>query len=263
MKVKIDKLVFGYTKDRTVINGIDLYINHDSIAVVGASGCGKSTLLRLISGLIRKSEENILTGSISINGLKADDYAQKSETSFMFQEATLFPNINVYRNIIRPLVIQRNKDRSEALKLMELVELKTFKDYLPSQLSGGMKTRVSLARTFVTKPKLLLLDEPFNALDIKWKYTLYRELEKLKLEYKPLIIIVTHDIQEALLLSNHVVVLGIEGKILKELVIEKPLPRVFELDSIKSIQEEYYEIQSLIMNDKHTNGKKYEILKSY
>ena len=114
-----------------------------------------------------------------------------------------------------------------------------------------MKTRVALARTFITRPNLLLLDEPFSSLDIRWKFHLYRELETLRSTYDSTIVLVTHDIQEALLLSNHILVFGQNGRILKEFFIDQTLPRVFnaKMDSIKLLQKEFFEIQQLIMNE--------------
>ena len=235
MNIEICNLNFSYFKLRKVINNISFSVNNgNTLAIVGASGCGKSTLLRLISGLINKNNNNFYTGTITIEGLVPKEYSKRCETGFMFQEPTLFPNLTVRQNVLLPLQIKHLKSEDEADKLIEMVGLNDYQKYLPSILSGGMKTRVSLARTFVTKPKLLLLDEPFSALDIRWRYNLYRELDKLKNEYKPLIIIVTHDIHEALLLSNHIIVFSKNGVILKEMIIDKPLPRVYNFDYIKN-----------------------------
>lgn len=250
MNIQIQNLKFGYTTPKIVLNEINLTINDsNTVSIVGASGCGKSTLLRLISALIRKEKENHLEGTIFINNLDAISFAKKDITGFMFQETALFPNRSVRENVTLPLQIRNLNINEDVDKILDLVGLKKYKEYLPSQLSFGMKTRVSLAREFVSKPQLLLLDEPFSPLDIKWKYFLYNELEKLRSEYNPMIIIVTHDIQEALLLSNHIIVMGKNGKILKELNISQPLPRVNDFANIKNLQNEFFEVQSLIIND--------------
>lgn len=250
MNIQIQNLKFGYDTSKIVLNDINLTINDsNTVALVGASGCGKSTLLRLISTLIRKEKENHLEGAILINNLDAISFAKKDVTGFMFQEPALFPNLTVSDNVILPLKIRNLSINGDVDKIIELVGLKKYKEYLPSQLSGGMKTRVSLAREFVSKPQLLLLDEPFSSLDIRWKYFLYNELEKLRNEYNPMVIMVTHDIQEALLLSNHIIVMGKNGQILKELNISKPLPRANDFSNIKTLQDEFIEVQSLIMND--------------
>jgi NitT/TauT family transport system ATP-binding protein len=253
MKIEIKNLEFGYDNSRKVINNVNLSFNDTNIiAIVGGSGCGKSTLLGLIAGIINKTKDNYLNGEIFINGLEVMDYHKNSVIGFMFQDPALFPNLTVMENVILPLKIRKipvKKDEVE--KIIKFVGLDKFKDYLPSKLSGGMKTRVALAREFISKPELLLLDEPFSSLDIRWKYSLYNELEKLRLEYRPVIIMVTHDIQEALLLSNHIVIMGRNGRIIKEFFYTKTTPSqgIDDLTNIKNIQSEYLEVQSYILND--------------
>lgn len=250
MEINISNLSFGYD-DSVVLNNLNLHSNtNQTIALVGASGCGKSTLLRLCSGILPNEKKQKILGEISINGKSPSELVKSGKVGFMFQEPALFPNLTVEENIKLPIDLNGTNGVTQLAKsLQEKVGLSDFSNYLPSQLSGGMKTRVSLARTFITKPDLLLLDEPFTGLDIKWKFLLYRELESLISEYKPMVIIVTHDINEALLLSNNIFVFGKNGTILKEFNIDKPLPRVFQEDSLKELQEEYYEIQGLIMKD--------------
>ena len=251
MKIAISNLSFGYDENTVVLNNVSLNCNNNhTIALVGASGCGKSTFLRLCCGILPKRKKQNFTGSLLVDDDKPSDLVKKGQVGFMFQEPALFPNLSVKDNIMLPIKLNRKNGSGQLVDtLIDKVGLTNYTSYLPSQLSGGMKTRVSLARTFITKPKLLLLDEPFSGLDIKWKFLLYRELESLISEYKPLVIIVTHDINEALLLSNHIFVFGKNGTVLKELNINKPLPRVFREDSLKELQEEYFEIQDLIMKD--------------
>lgn len=251
MKLTISDLNFGYDSQIGVINNLNINIsNNQTVAIVGASGCGKSTFLRLCCGILPEGKKQNFNGSLLIDDEKPADLVKKGQVGFMFQEPALFPNLSVKDNITLPIKLNgKNGSDQQINELIHKVGLSDYAGYLPSQLSGGMKTRVSLARTFSTKPKLLLLDEPFSGLDIKWKFLLYRELELLISEYKPMVIMVTHDINEALLLSNHIFVFGKKGTILKELNIDKPLPRVFKEDSLKELQDEYFEIQNLIMND--------------
>lgn len=251
MKITISNLSFGYDENTIVLNNVNLNCNNNhTIALVGASGCGKSTFLRLCCGILPKGKKQNFEGTLLIDDDKPADLVKKGQVGFMFQEAALFPNLSVKDNITLPIKLNGKNGSDQLVKeLIDKVGLSEYTRYLPSQLSGGMKTRVSLARTFSTKPKLLLLDEPFSGLDIKWKFLLYRELELLISEYKPMVIMVTHDINEALLLSNHIFVFGKKGTVLKELNINKPLPRVFKEDSLKELQDEYFEIQDLIMND--------------
>jgi ABC-type nitrate/sulfonate/bicarbonate transport system ATPase subunit len=252
MKIEIKNLEFSYDNSMKVIDNINLSLSDSNItAIVGASGCGKSTFLGLIAGIIKKTKENYLSGEIFINSLQVSDYHKNSIIGFMFQDPVLFPNLTVFENIILPLEIRRILIKDDVEKIIKLVGLDKFKNYLPSKLSGGMKTRVALAREFVSRPELLLLDEPFSSLDIRWKYYLYNELEKLRLEYHPMVIMVTHDIQEALLLSDHVVIMGRNGKILKDFFRTKAqvIPKATDFKNVKNVQEEYLEIQSYILND--------------
>jgi ABC-type proline/glycine betaine transport system ATPase subunit len=136
----------------------------------------------------------------------------------MFQEASLMPNLNVRDNIAFPQKLRGTKIDSVFIdELLNIVGLFEHQNKFPSELSGGMKTRVSLARAFVTKPEVLLLDEPFSALDISWRYELYEYLELLALQFKTTVILVTHDIQESILLGNKVVILSKGGHILEEI----------------------------------------------
>lgn len=249
--VKVNNISFSYDGNLDVLKDISFEShNMDTIAIVGPSGCGKSTLLRLIAGVLQAQSIGVVKGSITINNLSSKDWLRKGKTGFMFQEPTLLPNLSVKENIELPLkILKKNYDTNELDDIIKTVGLTEYIDYLPNRLSGGMKTRVALARTFITKPELLLLDEPFGSLDVQRKFSLYRELELLRKSFNPQVIIVTHDINEALLLSNHILVINSKNSLAKEYIIEKPLPRVFKLDSIKELQNEYYSIQQIIMND--------------
>lgn len=249
MKITVDNLNFGYFKNQLILNNINLKVNYgETIAIVGISGCGKTTLLKLVAGLINKTTEYYYNGKILIDGLDPNSNRLLGNLSFMFQEPTLFPFLTVYENIRLPLDIKdKNKlsesslsiisrlfsenslklDKSNQItdRLIENVGLTGYKDFYPPQLSGGMKTRASLARTFISSPDLLLLDEPFSSLDINWKNNLYKDLNKLKELFKSTIILVTHDINEALTLANHIVILNNNGEIVEEIVISHNLPR--------------------------------------
>lgn len=250
MDLIINNLSFGYNRDQLVLDRISCHMKGPSVlAIVGGSGSGKSTLLRLISGILQKGRTNHLEGTIEINKLSPDQFTKLGKLGFMFQEPTLFPNLTVRKNIALPLKFRKEKKEETVENLINIVGLSAYANYLPAQLSGGMKTRVALARTFVTNPQLLLLDEPFSALDIRWKFLLYRELETLRVNHSSSVIVVSHDIQEALLLSNHILVFGKDGKILSELKINKPLPRVFDPSSMQDLQKEFVEIQRLILEN--------------
>lgn len=215
MFLKSENIDFEYAAGKKVLNGVSITLDKSkTLAIVGASGCGKSTFLRIISGILPQTENNTLNGQILINNQTPNHYRKSGKLAFMFQEPTLMPNLTVKENIALPLKIIGIKDEARVERLLQTVGLEDFANYLPKELSGGMKTRVALARSFVTGPELLLLDEPFSALDIAWKSKLYIELEKLREQFHTTVIFVTHDVQEALLLSNNVIVLGKSGTIL-------------------------------------------------
>jgi len=222
---------------------------------VGPSGCGKSTLMRIISGILPSTKSNQFSGQITIHGQTPDEYRQTGKLTFMFQEATLMPNLTVKENIELPLKIKGKKDNAKVNELLATVGLTEYKNYLPKQLSGGMKTRVSLARSFVTQPELLLLDEPFSALDIAWKSKLYVELENLRNKYNTTVVVVTHDVQEALLLANKVAVLSKHGIVKADYTIKSSFSITERVNDISSFMKEIYAeymipIQENIMNNK-------------
>jgi len=243
MFLKGENVSFGYTIEKIVLDGISFALHKsNTLSIVGASGCGKSTLLRIISGILPVTKDNRLSGQISINGQTPDGYRKSGKLAFMFQESTLMPNLTVKENIAFPLKIRGTKDDKKVIDLLQTVGLSEYASYLPKQLSGGMKTRVALARSFVTGPELLLLDEPFSALDIAWKSTLYIELEKLREQYRTTVVFVTHDVQEALLLSNRVMVMSRAGEIKGN----------HEIESSKSLIERVHDISGF-MNEVYAN----------
>lgn len=250
MQIEIKDVSFNYALERAALDGINFSsCDGRTVAIVGASGSGKSTFLRLLSGILPGNNEEKLTGHIAIDGYSPKEYTKQGNVGFMFQEPSLMPNLTVRENIAFPLKLKKKKLNGEIDELLETVSLKEFEHYLPSQLSGGMKTRVALARTFSTTPKLLLLDEPFSALDIRWRYRLYQELTTLQNRYQSKVVIVTHDIQEALLLSDHILVFGQNGKMVSELEFTNIPPRNTYADVVSDMQEQYTELQDLIMSN--------------
>lgn len=189
-------------------------VQGEFICLVGPSGCGKSTLLNLIAGL-----EKPTSGNIVIDG----------KFGFMFQEPTLFPWLKVKDNMAFGLKIAK-KDKKEIEEtvdyFLKLVHLKPFKEAYPHELSGGMKQRVALARTLVLEPDILLMDEPFAALDAQTREILYNELQEIWQLTKKTIIFVTHNVREAVCLGDRVLVFTARpGKIKKEFKITFPRPR--------------------------------------
>ncbi len=247
---------FSYTKEKTVLNDISLSLaKGETLAIVGASGCGKSTLLRILSGILPNSSGNSLQGEITIDGLTPDQYRQTGKLAFMFQEATLMPHLTVKQNIELPLKIKGSSNEQKTNNLIKAVGLEEYSNYLPKQLSGGMKTRVALARSFSTNPELLLLDEPFSALDIAWKSKLYVELEKLRDETDTTVVVVTHDVQEALLLADHVLVMNNFGGIETRKEIKSDYSIMQRVNNISGYMNSVYESYMLPIQDALMNGQ--------
>ncbi len=208
-KIEIKNLSFHFGETQ-ILNDIDLTLDQGAfLAILGASGSGKSTLLRILSNILPDYK-----GTISVFGKTPKEYLDTGKLSFMFQEASLMPNLNVRDNISFPLKLRGQDIESNFInELLDIVGLTEHQHKYPSELSGGMKTRVSLARAFVTKPEVLLLDEPFSALDISWRYELYSYLKKFASTFHTTVLLVTHDIQESLLLGNDIVILSKGGYI--------------------------------------------------
>ena len=198
------------------------------VTLLGPSGCGKSTLLKMVAGLLPASDGRLLLWRKPVEQLQASQ-AQGHGLSFVFQEATLMPWARVMANVRLPLDLARMpKDQSEprVRSALQMVGLEKFASNLPRELSGGMQMRVSIARSLVTQPKLLLMDEPFGALDEITRNRLDSDLLGLWAKQKLTVIFVTHSIQEAVYLSQRVVVMAARpGRIVDEVTIDEPYPR--------------------------------------
>jgi nitrate/nitrite transport system ATP-binding protein len=193
----------------TAVKEIDLDINKGQIvSIIGHSGCGKSTLMNTISGMVKPS-----IGEVIVNGRKVT--GPGPDRGIVFQNYSLLPWLSVYQNIYEAVdAVFKNKTRAEKKEIVNnnltMVNLQPHKDKLPGQLSGGMKQRVAIARAFAINPSVLLLDEPFGALDALTKGDMHVELLKLwNLDNRSkTIIMVTHDIEEAIFLSDRIVVMN-------------------------------------------------------
>jgi len=205
------------------LRGIDLSIrNREFVAVVGRSGCGKSTLLRIMAGLLAPTEGQVLIGGDRV-------VKPRRDISMMFQRPALLPWRTVLDNVLLPVEIfrwNRDEHREAAVRLLEMVGLDGFAKRRPHELSGGMQQRVALCRSLISKPRLMLMDEPFSALDALTREELSVELQRIHAEHAATIVFVTHSIEEAVLLADRVVVLSPRpGRIRKVLDIDIPRPR--------------------------------------
>ena len=200
--------------DEPVLKGIDLDImDKEFITFLGPSGCGKTTTLRIIGGFIQPKEGDVFFGGVRINDLPP----YKREVNTVFQRYALFPHLNVYENVEFGLKIAKvpEKERRQSVKeMLKLVGLSGYDRRHINQLSGGQQQRVAIARALVNRPKVLLLDEPLGALDLKLRKEMQIELKRIQQALEITFIYVTHDQEEALTMSDRVVVMR-DGNILQ------------------------------------------------
>ncbi len=215
-----------YGDGPSILHGVDLEVAAgEFVSLIGPSGCGKSTILKLIAGL-----NPVTAGQLLVRGQTPE--VARDRTAFIFQEPTLLPWLTVIRNIeilLRIRKVPRNRLRKTADEMLALVRLNHVRNHYPRQLSGGMKMRVSIARALSLSPELLLLDEPFGALDEMTRDHLNEELLELRRDQNWTALFVTHSVREAVFLSNRIVVLAANPGRVHE-VVEVPLayPRTNE-----------------------------------
>ena len=245
----IDKIFPGGQGQETqALSDVSLDIRPGSfISLIGPSGCGKSTLLRLISGLEHPTAGSVKLDEEAVTGPGAD-------RGFMFQEHSLFPWLNLYDNLAFGLrargLYEAEKERIP--ELLQLVGLEGFEKSYPHQLSGGMCQRASLARALAGRPKVLLLDEPLGALDAFTRMNIQDELQRIWQEEHMTMVMVTHDVDEAVYLSDTVIVMTARpGRIVKSLPIELPRPR-------DRSSEDFFHYTSLILKTLHYGGQHQE-----
>jgi NitT/TauT family transport system ATP-binding protein len=210
------------------LSGIDLEVSpREFVSLIGPSGCGKSTLLRVIGDLVQPTE-----GEVVVNGKSAHQARLDRDYGIVFQDAVLYDWRTVSRNVSLPLEMlgwSRRRRSERVRELMELVELTGFESHHPWQLSGGMQQRVSIARALSFEPALLLMDEPFGALDEMTRERLNAEVLQIWSETGSTIVFVTHSIAEAVFLSTRVVVMSPRpGRVAGIIEIDLPQPRTAE-----------------------------------
>ena len=196
------------------------------LSILGPSGCGKSTLLKILAGLAYPT-----SGEVEYRGQAMQ--RSRADVGVVFQEPTLLPWLNVLRNVLIPADvarIPRARLEQRALSLLQLVGLEEFRNKLPQELSGGMQQRVSICRALLRQPAVLLMDEPFGALDALTRDQMNIELQRIWAAERNTIVFITHSIPEAVLLSDRVVVMSRRpGRILQVLTIDLPHPRTLEM----------------------------------
>lgn len=238
VKVKIDnvkKIYNGRNGEMVALNGVSLDIcDNEFVCVVGPSGCGKSTLLNIIAGLHKPT-----SGTIYVDGKEVD--GPGSERGVVFQQYALFPWLTVRKNIEFGLKLKGIKKEEIAKitnKYLKMVELEDFADSYPKELSGGMKQRVAIARAYAVNPEVLLMDEPFGALDAQTRTQLQSELLRTWENERKTCFFITHDVDEAIILAQRVVIMSARPGRVKEIVnIDIPYPRTQETKMTKEFLE--------------------------
>lgn len=231
----------AFSSGTVALAGLDLAIGrHQFVSLLGPSGCGKSTALRLIAGLGRPS-----AGSI-----ERPDAAGRDDLGFVFQEPTLMPWATVFENVWLPLRLAGRSRRSvheEVMVVLATVGLEEFARAYPRELSGGMRMRVSIARALVTRPKLLLMDEPFAALDEITRHRLNDDLLGLWAGQGWTVVFVTHSVYESVYLSQRVVVMAPRpGRITAEVAVDEPYPRDDTFRTSERFAHHCREVSSLL-----------------
>lgn len=249
MQLELKNVDFGYNND-DILSSFNLKVEkNEFVSIVGLSGCGKSTLLNLIAGFITPQKGQIIFDAHTIKGTSSDRV-------MVFQEDAVFPWYNVYDNVSYSLNIKdKNKNTNFINNLISDVGLSGFEKYYPKELSGGMKKRVDLARAYAANPKLLLMDEPFGALDAHTRQKMQQLLLDMWRKNTKMILFVTHDINEAIFLSDRVILMNNkQGNIKKEFEVKLNRPR----NQIVKKSPEFISLWSEIENELSKIEQEYE-----
>jgi NitT/TauT family transport system ATP-binding protein len=240
----------------TALHGIDMRVPEGEFcSLIGPSGCGKSTLLRLIAGLLTPTEGEIVIG----DGESPADARGRREIGFVFQDAVLLPWRTALENVELPLAIagrgSPDERRRRARELLDLVGLGDFANAAPGKLSGGMQRRVGIARALALDPRFLLLDEPFGALDEITRQRLNSELLRIWTERRTTALLVTHNVGEAVFLSDRVLVMAARpGRIIAEVEIDLPRPRNLDLLQEPTFFEYSRRLTRLLLDEQEGAG---------
>ena len=219
---------------------------NEFVTVVGRSGCGKSTLLKLIAGILPASQ-----GEISINGIPVSE--PRKDVGMVFQSPVLLPWRNVIENILFPIEIMKlhtSEYQEKTRKLLDLVGLSGFENKVPRELSGGMQQRVSICRSLIHDPNILLMDEPFGALDAMTRDELGLELTRIWQQEKKTVLFVTHSIPEAVFLGDRVIVMSPRpGRVVKVVLIHLARPRSIDMEFTDEFKNYVLDIRESIYAD--------------
>ena len=240
--VKVGKTFHTQRGTTVALSEIDLSIRtHEFIAIIGQSGCGKTTLLRVLAGLVPPSEGEVRAGGRPIWSGAERDRETAANLGLVFQEANLFPWFSVENNIALPLKLRgvgAAERRARARELCELVGLAGFERNYPRELSGGMRQRAAIARALSYRPRMLLMDEPFGALDALTRDKMNVELQSIAAATGATVVLVTHSIGEAVFLADRIVLLSPRpGRIRSITPVEFPRPRTLDVATLPEFQQ--------------------------
>ncbi|NIK77807.1 NitT/TauT family transport system ATP-binding protein [Paenibacillus castaneae] len=236
----LNKVYKTRTGETIALQNTDLTIkNNEFVCVVGPSGCGKTTLLNIIGGL-----EESTSGSIKVEGVEVKGPGK--ERGVVFQQYALFPWKTVLKNVefgLKLRGLSKQERQAKAEHYLDLVGLKDFAHAYPKELSGGMKQRVAIARAYAVEPEVLLMDEPFGALDAQTRAQLQEELLKTWQKEKKTCFFITHDVEEAVILAQRVIIMSARPGRIKEIIeVDIPYPR----DQSTKLDERFIEIKNEI-----------------
>jgi NitT/TauT family transport system ATP-binding protein len=239
---------FGQGANQVVaVNGVNLTVAPgEFVSIIGPSGCGKSTLLNVVAGFTPPTEGQALLDGVPITG-------PGPERGVVFQQYSLFPWMSVRKNVEFGLKMQSvaaNKRETTARTLLGLAGLLAFENHYPDQLSGGMKQRVGIVRALATSPQVMLMDEPFGALDAQTRVVMQQILTNMWQKFRLSVLFITHDIEEAIFLSDRVFVMTARpGRIKAELLIPLPRPRTAEMMSSVEFIQILHKLRNLIREE--------------
>jgi len=247
-------------RETLALTDIELGIRkQELVTLLGQSGCGKTTLLRILAGLTQPTSGEVTIGGRPLwRGEHRDDEAVR-KLGLVFQDANLFPWYTVEDNIALPLLLRKvdKKERHRrAGELAELVGLQGFEKALPRELSGGMRQRVAIARALSYRPEILLMDEPFGALDAMTRDKMNMELQRIAQATKATVVFVTHSIAEAVFLADRVVLLSARpGRIRSITEIDAPRPRSLDVTAEARFQDKVLELRRQLTQDEERLGR--------
>ncbi len=240
--VDLSKIFHTKKQDIVAVKDINITVGKgDFVSLLGPSGCGKSTIIRMINDIIKPSDGKIFIDGDDITQYKRIPLEVARKMGFIFQHPNLYPWLTLRQNILLPLKILKLKGsewESNADKLMEVMGLNVYADAFPTEVSGGSLQRAGVVRAMVHKPEILLMDEPFGALDENTRTQMNLELLDIWKKTGKTILFITHSVKEAILLSNRVYVLGTNpGRVIDEVTIDLPRPRTEKMMQSKIFKQ--------------------------